>query len=79
MPLADAEHMCESGCGVLMEWNEDEHCWECPKCGEQVSYPEDELEEDSLSAYDAALIWESNGRDEDYSFGYSEDELRDAL
>ena len=32
-----------------------------------------------LSVYDAALIWESNGRDEDYTFGYSEDELEDAL
>ena len=32
-----------------------------------------------LSVYDAALIWMSNGMDEDYTFGYSEDELRDAL
>ena len=34
---------------------------------------------ESLSVYDAALIWMSNGMDEDYTFGYSEDELRDAL
>ena len=33
----------------------------------------------SLSVYDAALIWASNGKDEDYMFGYSEDELEDAL
>ncbi len=32
-----------------------------------------------LSVSDAALIWMSNGMDEDYTFGYSEDELRDAL
>lgn len=32
-----------------------------------------------LSAYDAALIWQSYGRDEDYTFGYSEDELLNAL
>lgn len=32
-----------------------------------------------LSVYDAALIWQSNGMDEDYTFGYSENELRDAL
>ena len=32
-----------------------------------------------LSAYDAALIWMSNGMDEDYTFGYSEEELRRAL
>ena len=29
--------------------------------------------------YDAALIWMSNGKDEDYTFGYTEEELEDAL
>ena len=29
--------------------------------------------------WDAAEIWASNGKDEDYMFGYSEDELEDAL
>ncbi len=32
-----------------------------------------------ISAYDAALIWLSSGQDEDYTSGYSEDELRNAL
>lgn len=32
-----------------------------------------------LSVYDAALIWVANGKDEDYMFGYTEDELEDAL
>ena len=36
-------------------------------------------DDESLSVYDAALIWMSNGKDEDYTFGYSEDELEDAL
>ena len=36
-------------------------------------------EDESLSVYDAALIWASNGKDEDYTFGYTEDELEDAL
>ena len=36
-------------------------------------------ESESLSVYDAALIWMSNGKDEDYTFGYSEEELEDAL
>jgi hypothetical protein len=31
-----------------------------------------------LSVWDAADIWLSNGGDEDYMFGYSEDELRHA-
>ena len=39
---------------------------------------EDESGE-SLSVYDAALIWASRGKDEDYTFGYTEDELEDAL
>jgi len=29
--------------------------------------------------YDAALIWASHGKDEDYMFGYTEDELEDEL
>ena len=32
-----------------------------------------------ISIYDAADIWASNGKDEDYTFGYSEEELEDAL
>ena len=41
----------------------------------------DDVEDDSerLSVYDAALIWLSNGKDEDYTFGYTEEELEDAL
>ena len=38
-----------------------------------------EDEEESLSVYDAAEIWASNGKDEDYTFGYSEEELEAAL
>ena len=34
---------------------------------------------ESLSVYDAALIWASNGKDEDYMFGYSKSELESAL
>lgn len=34
---------------------------------------------ESLSVYDAADIWLSNGMDEDYTFGYTEEELRHAL
>lgn len=36
-------------------------------------------DKESLSVYDAALIWQSNGKDENYTFGYSDDELEDAL
>ena len=39
-----------------------------------------ELDEDDekLDVYDAADIWASQGFDEDYTFGYSEEELEDA-
>lgn len=39
----------------------------------------DDDDGESLSVYDAALIWMSNDKDEDYTFGYSEEELEDAL
>ncbi len=39
----------------------------------------DDGDDESLGVYDAALIWLSNGMDEDYMFGYTEDELRNAL
>ena len=49
--------------------------------GEFMSEFDDDYDEDgeSLSVYEAAEIWRSNCMDEDYTFGYSEDELRDAL
>ncbi len=43
---------------------------------------EDDYEEDDserLSVWDAADIWASNGKDEDYMFGYTEEELEKAL
>ena len=45
------------------------------------SYEDDDEYDDSeaLSVYDAALIWISNGKDEDYMFGYTEEELENAL
>lgn len=44
-------------------------------------YDVDDLDEEgeALSVYDAALIWMSNGKDEDYTFGYTEEELENAL
>lgn len=43
-------------------------------------YEDDEYDDvERLSVYDAAMIWLSNGKDEDYMFGYTEEELEDAL
>lgn len=48
---------------------------------EYIDDDEDDDEHDSktLDVYDAALIWQSNGMDEDYMFVYTEEELRNAL
>ena len=47
------------------------------------SWDDDDIDEDddgeTLDVYDAALIWMSNGKDEDYTFGYTEEELEEAL
>ena len=43
---------------------------------------DDDLDDDdneALDVFDAADIWLSNGKDEDYTFGYTEDELEKAL
>ena len=40
---------------------------------------DDEDEENSLSLGDAALIYASKGYDEDYTFGYTVEELEDWL
>ena len=55
-------------------WDGETYC--CDYCAGD-DYEDDE--DESLSVYDAALIWASNGKDEDYTFDYSEDELEDAL
>lgn len=39
----------------------------------------DDSDDESLSVYEAAEIWLSNGKDEDYTFGYTEEELEEAL
>lgn len=56
--------------------NWDGETYQCDYCATE-SYDEDD--EEALSVYDAALIWASNGKDEDYTFGYTEEELEDAL
>ncbi len=72
----------------------DDHCgdWKCTNCGyvnkiveDNIIYDENDEDDDDygsderLPVYEAALIWQSNGFDEDYTFGYSEEELKDAL
>lgn len=71
---------CGNGCGSDMSYigNGD---WKCPTCGKIIPFgePDDDDDDENLSVYDAAQIWASNGKDEDYMFGFSEEELEDAL
>lgn len=50
--------------------------YQCDYCANDG---DDEYDGEGLSVYDAAEIWASHGKDEDYTFGFSEDELEDAL
>jgi len=69
----DCGHRMRRCLDIFGNW--DGETYTCDYCGNGNDYDDDE----ELSVYDAALIWESNGRDEDYTFGYSEDELETAL
>ena len=54
----------------------------CPVCGDVFYDPDfDDNDDDGerISVYDAADIWMSNGKDEDSMFGYTREELEDAL
>ena len=45
-----------------------------------MDYNKEEFDDaQAISVDEAALIWASNGKDEDYTYGYSEDELEKAL
>lgn len=71
-------------CGAEMTKRYSYSAWWCENCHDGLD--EDKLDDDdeddygeSLNVYDAADIWISNGKDEDYMFGYTEEELEDAL
>ena len=76
-----AEFKCWD-CGRATEYEGDGY-WYCAKCRKAFyeGYDEDGEPEGSerLSVYDAALLWASHGKDEDYTFGYTEEELENAL
>ncbi|HFU4368857.1 TPA: hypothetical protein ACGO9H_000868 [Streptococcus suis] len=49
----------------------------CNYCSDENE--NNEYDEESLSVFEAADIWFSNGKDEEYMFGFSEDELEEGL
>lgn len=68
-------------CGQPMTKRYNFSAWWCDNCNAGLNDDMDEEYDDSesLSVYDAAGIWASHGKDEDYMFGYSEEELENAL
>lgn len=60
--------------------------WTCSECGfvndvseDNIIYDDaDDEEDEKISVWDAADIWRSHGKDDDYMFGYTEEELEDA-
>lgn len=73
--------LCKENSHGEMDYKGDGY-YECSVCG--FEYHDWEFDDDcgqgeGLSVYDAALIWASHGKDEDYTFGYDEDELEAAL
>ena len=72
--------LCKENEHGQMDYNGDGD-YECPVCG--FEYHDDDFDnnysDERLSVDEAAIIWASHGKDEDYMFGYSESELEDAL
>ena len=78
----------ENGDRVFLDYNEggvrSRHIYELDEFEDSGfdsynEYTEDRDSGESISVDDAAQIWASHGKDEDYTFGYSEEELEDAL
>ena len=63
--------------------DDDDDEWDEEEDEDEFSFIPTSFESDSdgegFDVYEAALIWASNGKDDDYMFGYSEDELEAAL
>lgn len=76
LEYAESDYGCGKCKGVnLIQMDETNYF--CPACGDHYEIDENFCEE-KLSEWDAADIYYSNGCDEDYMFGYSEDELYSA-
>lgn len=66
-------------CGGEMHKRYSYSDWYCPNCGGPDDDEESEEDDgEALDVYEAADIWMSNGMDEDYTFGYTEEELQRA-
>ena len=75
-----------NGTSLRDYWKDQILCADCAIEAADAECDDEEYEDDdnednseSLSVYEAAQIWASHGKDEDYTFGFTEDELEDAL
>lgn len=81
----DSHFSWANGTNLYDYWHNQILCAECAlnvdltKGQDEEDDEDDEDDSERLSVYEAAEIWASHGKDEDYTFGYSEDELEDAL
>lgn len=67
-------------CGQAMIKRYNYSDWWCDNCHAGLDDDDDvDDESETISVWDAADIWLSNGKDEDYMFGYTEEELENAL
>lgn len=79
--------ICCGECNAELELDLDLREMICPNCGCTFTADDDDIahwdgeytSRERLDVYEAALIWASKGKDEDYTFGYSEVELENAL
>lgn len=84
----DMHELSEEGISLYDCWDDEILCADCARdyvdnldC-DIDGYDDDNDNDDSsesLSVDEAAEIWLSHGMDEDYTFGYTEEELRNAL
>ena len=77
-----AKYYCPE-CETEMELVWEENKVICPDCGVWDEISDEEIDDfegrGGWNVYDAALLWASKGKDEDYMFGYTEEELEAAL
>ena len=77
-----ARYYCDE-CETEMQLVAEENKLICLNCGSWEEISDEEIEEfegpGGLNVEEAALIWASHGKDEDYMFGYSEEALEAAL
>ena len=65
---------------ILGNWDGESYvCEKCRIADQIAEEEEDDFGDGDIDVHEAALIWLSHGKDSYYTFGYSEEELEEAL